>query len=70
MSRGIQWWGYLHASGTLQVKRYFGPLDIQEAQESPFVNEVYGPWEVEHRVQAEMKLKEAIAARRAERSRT
>lgn len=60
MSRGVKWWGYLHVSGTLQLKRYFGPLDIQEAKESEFVEFVAGPWEVEHRVQAMSKLKEAI----------
>jgi len=41
-----KWWGYLHINGTLQhPKRYFGPEDIKEAQESPFVKKVYGPWE-------------------------
>ena len=39
-----QWWGYLHQSGTFQAKRYFGPLDIQEAEESSFVAKVYGPF--------------------------
>lgn len=40
-----QWWGYLHTSGTLQAKRYFGPIDIQEAEESPFCQKVVGPFE-------------------------
>lgn len=39
------WWGYRHVSGTLQAKRYFKPLDIEEARESPFVKQVIGPFE-------------------------
>lgn len=31
------WWGYRHVSGTLQAKRYFDKLDIEDAQESDFV---------------------------------
>jgi hypothetical protein len=52
------WWGYVHNSGTIHLKRYFGPLDIDEAHESPFVKEVYGPWEVASREEAEAKLNE------------
>jgi hypothetical protein len=40
----LQWWGYLHVEGSLQVKRYFGPEDVKEAMESPFVALVYGPF--------------------------
>lgn len=57
---GNLWWGYLHKSGTLQVKRYFEPLDIQEAKESPFVKSVHGPWEVNSREEALAKLREAL----------
>lgn len=46
MSKNL-WWGYLHTSGTLQAKRYWEPLDIQEAIESPFCVKVVGPFEVE-----------------------
>ena len=53
----IEWWGYLHTSGSLQVKRYFSPLDISEAKESPFVQDVCGPWEVASRDEALAKLK-------------
>lgn len=45
MGKIMQWWGYLHISGTLQAKPYFGPLDIQEANESPFCKKVFGPFE-------------------------
>ena len=40
----LLWWGYIHTNGTIQVKRYFGPEDIREAHESPFVARVYGPF--------------------------
>lgn len=56
----ILWWGYLHTSGTLQVKRYFGPLDLQEAYESPFVDKVRGPWAVVSREEALTKLREEL----------
>lgn len=46
------WWGYRHISGTLQAKRYFEPLDIQEAHESPFCAEVVGPFEASDRDEA------------------
>jgi len=45
----FQWWGYLHTSGSIQVKRYFGALDIQEANESPFCDIVFGPFDAEDR---------------------
>ena len=45
----LAWWGYLHTLGTLQVKRYFGPQDIQEAYESPFVKEVILPFKAKNR---------------------
>ncbi len=46
------WWGYKHISGTYQAKRYFDRLDIQEAQESPFCDVVYGPFEAVDRDEA------------------
>lgn len=41
----LLWWGYLHTAGTIQVKRYFDHLDIEEANESPFCDIVIGPFE-------------------------
>ena len=55
-----KWWGYLHVEGTLHVKIYFGPIDISEAQGSPFVDIVAGPWECDSREEAIKKLKESI----------
>lgn len=48
----ILWWGYKHTSGTIQAKRYFEPLDIQEAEESPFCAQVVGPFEANGRDEA------------------
>jgi hypothetical protein len=33
------WWAYLHVDGSVHVKRHTGPLDFQEAEESPFVRD-------------------------------
>ena len=42
---GCHWWAYKHTNGSILPKRYFGPEDIAEAHESPFVDEVRGPIE-------------------------
>jgi hypothetical protein len=47
-----KWWGYVHTSGSLQAKRYFGPEDIQEANESPFCKQVVGPFDAKDRDEA------------------
>jgi hypothetical protein len=54
------WWGYLHENGSLQVKRYFGPVDLSEARESPFVQRVFGPWQVDSREEALKRLEKAL----------
>jgi len=59
----IKWWGYVHTNGSIQVKRYFEPLDIQEAHESPFVKQVFGPWLCTSREEAIKKVKEAVCLR-------
>lgn len=46
------WWGYIHTRGTVQAKRYFDPLDLQVARESPFCTQVFGPFEAADREQA------------------
>lgn len=60
-----QWWGYLHTSGSLHVKRYFDRRDIDEALESPFVDTVIGPFDAADRNEAistlEIELKKAGA---------
>jgi hypothetical protein len=46
------WWGYMHANGSLIVKRYFDERDIEEAKESPFVREIFGPIQAPNRQEA------------------
>lgn len=46
------WWGYKHTSGTLQAKRYFDKLDVEEANQSPFCEVVVGPFEADSRDEA------------------
>lgn len=46
------WWGYKHTSGTLQAKRYFSKLDIDEAIESDFVADVVFPFLAKDRDEA------------------
>jgi hypothetical protein len=53
MSKEILWWGYRHANGSLHVKRYFNdPLDLVEAQASPFVDSVCQPFPASSREEA------------------
>jgi hypothetical protein len=52
-----KWWGYRHSNRSYQVKRYFGEIDIIEAKQSSFVEQVYGPFEAENREDALEKLK-------------
>ena len=59
-SSNIEWWGYVHSSGSIQVKRYFSKLDIDEAKESVFVETVFGPFEADGREDAIQKLKDLI----------
>ncbi len=54
------WWGYRHISGTIQAKRYFVPLDIQEAKESGMCEEVYDPFEANNREEALAHIKSII----------
>ena len=55
-----KWWGYEHQSGSLQVKRYFSSLDVEEAIESPFCKKVRGPFLAMDRDDAVRQLKELL----------
>lgn len=46
------WWGYKHINGSFQVKRYFSPLDLKEARESPFVRKVFDKFTAKNRQDA------------------
>ena len=54
----LLWWGYKHISGTYQAKRYFGPLDTDEARDSPFCEQVVGPFPAKDREEALQSVKE------------
>lgn len=46
MTQGYsKWWGYIHINGSIHPKLFFGPLDLEEADESPFVKRVYEPFD-------------------------
>ncbi len=57
----LLWWGYKHTSGTYQAKRYFDKRDIDEAIESPFVDDWTGPFEAENRDEALKIVQERTA---------
>lgn len=40
----LQWWGYKHTNGNYQAKRFFDERDIEDALESPFCEQVVGPF--------------------------
>ena len=52
------WWGYKHTSGTYQAKRYFGALDTDEARDSPFCEQVVGPFPAKDREDALAQVKQ------------
>lgn len=60
MNNGILWWGYRHTDGSLHVKRYFDQMDIEEAQDSVFVERTYGPFDAMNREDALQHLKEVL----------
>ena len=53
----IKWWAYEHKNGSYLFKRYFDAEDLAEANVSPFVMRIFGPWDVQSREEAEQKLK-------------
>jgi hypothetical protein len=57
MNKGIQWWGYLHVNGTIQIKRFFTYKDLLEAESSDFVNKVTSPFFAKTREEALVKIK-------------
>ena len=52
MDTNIKWWAYMHVNGQIQVKRYFGPGDLTEADESPFIERRTGPFDADNRDEA------------------
>ena len=56
----MQWWGYKHTNGTYQAKRFFGQIDLDEAEQSPFVAAVTGPFEAVDRDDAIRQIEEDL----------
>jgi hypothetical protein len=55
----LEWWGYVHTSGTVHAKRWFGDQrDLDEARESDFVGNVYGPFKATCRDDALARVNE------------
>jgi hypothetical protein len=54
----LQWWGYLHANGTLQLKRWFGDKAdyTTDCENNDFVQKVVEPFESPSREHALAKL--------------
>jgi hypothetical protein len=50
----IMWWGYLHANGTIQVKRWFGDHKdyTQDCEGNDFVQRVVPPFPADTREKA------------------
>jgi hypothetical protein len=51
-----RYWAYRHTAGHIKVKRYdeeFGKDDIDQAEDSDFVDYVIGPYVAENRSDAE-----------------
>jgi len=59
----LLWWGYAHVNDTYNVKRYFGPRDIEEARESDFVKSVSEPFEAVCRADAINKLMDRLSGK-------
>jgi len=48
------WWGYLHINGNVQVKRYYSPEQLLDAEDSPFVKIIVYPFNAINRESAEL----------------
>jgi hypothetical protein len=62
-SQSIRWYGYQHVNGTLHVKRYvghFGSGDMIECKASPFVRDVWGPFEAQNQHRAKLQFEKLV----------
>jgi len=50
------WWGYVHTNGNLILKRYFDKRDLEEAQQSTFVERLIHLFEAPDRDSALIQL--------------
>lgn len=54
------WWGYRHLTGKVILKRYFSPADIDEAEKSGFVEDIFGPFEASDQEDAYVRLQNGL----------
>lgn len=54
------WWGYVHTNGSTHLKRYFDKRDIEEAQQSPFVEKLIHLFEAPDRESALIQLEKEV----------
>lgn len=54
------WWGYLHENGTVQVKGYYSPAQLLDAEESTFVLIIVYPFKALNREEAELIIKQKL----------
>ena len=66
-ARELRWWAYRHTDGSLHVKRYLDdPGDLQEARESSFVDEMFGPFLAANRESAMTRARARLLRRKGE----
>lgn len=58
-----KWYGYLHANGSIQVKRFFDSRDLFDCHDSPFVADYTQPFDADDREDALRKAKDRLAVR-------
>lgn len=49
-----EWWGYLHVNGKIQVKGYYAPEQLLDAEESTFVQKIVYPFKALNKDEAEL----------------
>lgn len=59
---GLMWWGYLHADGSVQVKRWFGDQEdyTTDCEGNAFVVRVVEPFAATDRVAAYVEVARAL----------
>lgn len=66
----INWWGYLHSSGSVQLKRWFGDHKdyTEDCEGNDFVQQVVRPFAAETREKAMEILCERLGVKSTEES--
>ena len=65
MKNDIQWWGYLHSNGTIQIKRWFGDHKdyTEDCWGNDFVKEVIAPFSSNSRKEAQIIIENELKRR-------